>query len=143
EEEFSFDESFAPIFERNPFAAVPDDYAARAVVAGWDHSLEVAVLERVIFDSDRESLVVLIVARTAGDGPRSEHTVHLEAEIVMKLSGRVLVHDEESSRHGRHGADRLGRAVRRPLRAIGAEAVGLRRRWRRVVVATCGHDRHS
>ena len=61
EEELALFESFAPILERDPFAAVPDDDSAGAVVPGGNLSLEVAVLERMVFDVHGESLVVHVI----------------------------------------------------------------------------------
>jgi hypothetical protein len=61
EEEFPFLESLAPILERNPFTAIPDDDAAGAVVASRDHTLEVAVLQRMVLDFHGEALVVHVV----------------------------------------------------------------------------------
>ena len=50
EEELPFFQALAPIFERDPFAAVPDDDPAGPVVPGGNDPLEVAVLERVVLD---------------------------------------------------------------------------------------------
>ncbi len=63
EEELAFGESLAPILERDPFAAIPHDHAARAVVALGNDALEVAVFERVILDLHGETLVFRVVRR--------------------------------------------------------------------------------
>ena len=95
EEELALLESFAPILERDPLAAVPHDHAARAVVALGDDPLEVAVLERVILDLHGEALVVHVVRRALGHRPRPEDAVHLQAQVEMQTAGGVLVHDEQ------------------------------------------------
>src|SRR5689334_1478632 len=69
EQELSLLQPLAPIFERDPFAAVPDDHAPGAIVPLRDDALEVAVLEGVIFDLHREALVVHVVRRALRDGP--------------------------------------------------------------------------
>jgi hypothetical protein len=51
----------------------------------------------MVLDADGEALVVHVVRRPARDGPRAEHALHLEAEIEVELSRRVLVDDEEPS----------------------------------------------
>src|SRR5207248_7467740 len=71
EEEFPFFESLPPILERDPLAAVPDDDAAGTVVPRRNHTLEVAVLQRMVFDFDRQPLVVHVVRRSFGNRPRS------------------------------------------------------------------------
>jgi hypothetical protein len=57
EQELSFLEPFPPILERSPLATVPHDHSARAVVSLGDHSLEIAVFQRVIFHPHRQALV--------------------------------------------------------------------------------------
>jgi hypothetical protein len=108
EQELALLEPLAPILEGHPLATVPDDDAACAVVPVWDDPLEVAVLERVVLDLHGEPLVVHVVRRPLGHGPRPQHAVHLDPQIPVQLPSGVLVHDEEPSRHGRDGPDRLG-----------------------------------
>src|SRR6185312_2290761 len=133
EQQLAFLESLPPILERYPFPAVPDDHTAGAVVARGDDPLEIAVLERVILAFDRQPFVVGVVRRTLGYRPRAEDTVHLETQVEVQLSRRVLVHHEQVTRYRRHRPERLRRAIRGSLGAVGAEAVGLRR----YVVGTC------
>jgi hypothetical protein len=61
EEELPLLQARLPVLDRHPFAAVPDDDPAGAVVAFGDHALEVAVVERVILDAHGEPLVGLVV----------------------------------------------------------------------------------
>ena len=92
--------------------AVPDDDGAGPVVVGWDHSLEVGVLERVIFHVHGEALLLGADRRALRDGPALQHPVHLEAQIVVEAPGRVLLDDEQPPPHGAPPAEGL----RRPLR---------------------------
>src|SRR5262249_34229512 len=97
EEELSFLEPLTPIFEWDPFAAIPDDHAARTIVSGGDDPLEVAVFERMVFDLDGESFVGHVVRRALRHGPRPQDALHLEPEVEVQLPRGVLVHDEEAA----------------------------------------------
>ena len=119
EEELPFLEALTPVLERHPLAAVPDNDAARPVVALWDDPLEVAVLERVVLDFHCQPLVVHVVRRTLGYRPRSQNAVHLQPQIEMEIAGSVLVHDEKISRGARDRAERLRCTIRRSLCPIG------------------------
>ena len=134
EQQFSLLESCPPILERHPFAAVPDDDAAGAVVSLRNISLEVAVLERMVLDLHGQPLVAGVVRGSLGNRPRAQDAVHLQPQVEMEVAGRVLVHDEQVAGDRRHGSHRLGRPVRRPLGAVRTEVVG-----RVARVATCGH----
>ena len=100
EQELSLFESLAPILQRDPLAAVPDDDAPGTVVPGRNDALEVSVLERMVLDFHGEALVGDVVRRAPRDGPGSEHAVHFDAEVEVELAGRVLVDDEEAARDG-------------------------------------------
>ena len=83
-------------------AGVPHDDRARAVAALPDRALEVGVVERVVLDGHRQALLARVGRRALGDGPRLEHAVDLEAEVVVQRARRVLLDDED--RPARHGA---------------------------------------
>ena len=119
EEELPFLESLAPILERHPFAAIPDDHSSGAVVSRWNYPLEIPVLERMVFDFHCQPLVVHVVRRTLGYRPRSQNAVHLQPQIEMEIAGSVLVHDEKISRGARDRAERLRCTIRRSLCPIG------------------------
>jgi hypothetical protein len=123
EQQLAFLESLAPILERDPFTAVPDDDSAGAVVPARNLPLEVAVLEWVVLDVHGEPFVVRVVRRTLGHGPRPQHAAHLEPQIEVQIPRGVLVNDEQSPGHGRHRAHRLGRRVDRTFSAVFGEAV--------------------
>ena len=55
----------------------------------------VAVLDRVILDVHREPLVVGSSDGPFGHGPREQHAVVLEPEVVVQVAGEVLLHAEE------------------------------------------------
>ena len=78
-------------------AAVPNDYLAGTVVALGNDALEIAVLDRMVFDHHGKPLVGRIERRPLGYGPRAQHAFHLEAEVVMQPGGRVLLHDEHTT----------------------------------------------
>ena len=52
-----------------PIAAVPELHRAAAILALRDRAFEVAVVERMILDLDREALVVRIERRSLGHRP--------------------------------------------------------------------------
>src|SRR5580704_17528215 len=108
--------------------AIPHDDGTRAVVAGRNHALEVAVLERMVFDGDCKMLVGRIHRGAFRNGPRAQDTFHLESKVVVKPPRRVLLYDE-------------GAAVRGTwTRNLAPERF---RRARRAAFATVLSDRHS
>ena len=93
------------VLERLPHAAVPYDHGAGAVVALRDDSLEVAVLERVIFDFDRQAFVGGIGGWPFWNGPGPEDAVHLEAQVPMQARRVMHVHNQQTARLGRRPGD--------------------------------------
>ena len=106
-----------------PRALIPEHDDAGAV-PGRDHALERAVLNRMILDVHGQPLRLRIERGSLGDGPRQQHSVVLEAEVVVQVAGQVLLHAEEQ-------------ALVRPgaLRALGGELHVARRFRRRAEVA--------
>src|SRR2546427_9673019 len=91
--------------------------------------LEIAVLERVVFDVAREPLVRPVGRGALGDRPGPEHAIHLETQIPVEPPGGVHMDHEEAARgrggaRGRWTGARLRRAVQRPLGAVGTEGIG-------------------
>ena len=78
-----------------PGAAIPELHGAAAILAVGNSAFEIAVIERVILDLDRQPLVVRIDRGTARHRPGLEDAVELEPEIVMQPR-RVVLLDHES-----------------------------------------------
>src|SRR5689334_6540962 len=95
------------IANRRPPASVPDDHATGAVLALGDASLELAVVERVVLDVDRQPLVVRRQAGTPGHRPAFEDTVELQSQVVVQPPGGMLMDDEQITRLARQLAARL------------------------------------
>src|SRR5690606_31532975 len=79
---------------RQPEAAVPDHDGAAAVLTLGDRALEVAVVERMVLHLDREPLVLGVARGSARYGPRLEHPVHLEPQVVVEPRRIMLLDDE-------------------------------------------------
>ncbi len=78
---------------RLPAAAIPDHHRAAAILAFGDGAFERVVLDRMIFDVDREPLVVRYEAWAAGDGPAQHHAAELQPKIVVQPCCGVLLDD--------------------------------------------------
>ena len=119
-------EAFAGVADRLPRPLVPQHHRAAAVIALGDGALEVAIVERVVLDMDREALLLGIEARPIGHRPRHQHAVALEAEIEMHPR-RVVFLDQVAVtglRSVGNAAAGLGGAGKIAFGAIGCEAVG-------------------
>src|SRR5881296_1204790 len=77
-----------------PRSAVPQRDRPRAVLFFRNHTLEAAVIERVVLDVHGQPLVRRIEARALRHRPAFERPIELETEIVMQAAGCVLLHDE-------------------------------------------------
>src|SRR5450631_4418294 len=77
-----------------PITAVPQLHRATAVLSWGNGSLEVAVIERMIFDFHGQPLIGGIVGRTACDSPGLEHSVEFQSEVEVKPACCVLLHHE-------------------------------------------------
>ena len=96
---------------RNPVAAIPELHGAAAIFAGRNRSLEIAVIERMVFHLDGEALVGGIVGGAASHGPGLENAVELEPQVVVQAPRRVLLYDEAQAFRGRDARSPLGSAV--------------------------------
>ncbi len=83
-----------------PVAAVPQHHRAAAVLALRDRPFEVAVVERVVLHLDGEPAVMRVHRRAPGHRPGLEGPVELQAEVVVKARGVVLL-DHEAAPVGR------------------------------------------
>ena len=79
-----------------PITAVPKLHGAAAILAFGNGAFEIAVVERMILDLDRQPLVVGIQRWAFGDRPGLEHAVEFQPEIIMQ-SGRIVLLDHEAA----------------------------------------------
>src|SRR5205823_14408669 len=96
-----------------PRATIPQHHRAGAVLVGRDDALETTVFERMVFDMDREPLVLRIQARALGYRPAQQDAVELEPEVIMQATCGVLLD---------HKGQRLRLAARDPSARLGGEA---------------------
>ena len=75
-------------------APVPDDHVPRAVLAPGDHTLELKVLNGVVFRPGGKTAGRWIERWPARHRPAGQHTVHLEAKVVVKAGGPMALHHE-------------------------------------------------
>src|SRR5207249_4978740 len=85
-----------------PIAAVPELHSAAAILVFRNGAFEIAVVERMVLDLDREPLVVWIERGAARHRPGLEDAVEFEAQIVMQTRCRVLLDDETPLARRRH-----------------------------------------
>src|SRR5690606_15236459 len=92
-------------------ARVPDDDGARAVLALRDDAFEGAVFQRMVLRAHGEALDGGVVARALRHRPAEQHAVVLEAEIVVKAGGGVLLHHEHAAGALQLAAGRFARLL--------------------------------
>src|SRR5262249_42563711 len=88
-----------------------------------DRTFEVAIIERMVLDLDREPLVMRVERGPPRHRPGLEHAVEFEPQIIMQ-SGRGVFLDDEAAvlRERNRGVARgLRRLVEIPLLAVGGE----------------------
>src|SRR6266446_1684581 len=78
----------------NPCSAVPQQYRTGAVLLRGNDAFEGSVLDRMVFDVHRQALVGRVEAGPLGNGPAQQHTIELEPEIVVEMTGGVFLDDE-------------------------------------------------
>ena len=107
---------------RLPDAAIPQHDGAAAILAFGNGAFEIAIVQRVILDLDRQPLVGGIERWTARHGPGFEDAIELEPEIVVQ-AGRVMLLDHEPPLFARRyldvagGLRRLAEIALLPVRA--------------------------
>ena len=138
EDELAFRDAVVDVADRLPASLVPHDHAAGAVVALGDLALETAVVERMVLDLHRHALLRRVEARPLGHGPREQHAVPLQPEVVVQPRRPVLLdHEGESRRAAPRRACRAARGLGRR----GEVASRLVARQRRV--GACGGAGHG
>ena len=78
-------------------APVPDDHPSRTVIALRDNPLEIFIIERVVFHHHGQPFYGRIQRDALRDRPALQHPLHLEPEIVMEGTGRVLLDDKNEA----------------------------------------------
>jgi len=81
----------------NPVAAVPQLHRPAAILALGNGAFEIAIVERVVLDFDRKSLVMRIEGGSARHGPGLEDAIELEAQIVVQAPRFVALDNEAQS----------------------------------------------
>ena len=76
---------------RLPGSDVPHLHRAGAIVAVRDRALERSVIQRMILDLDRQPLDRRVARRRLGHGPGFQHSVRLDAEIIMQPGRRMTL----------------------------------------------------
>ena len=109
-------------------AAIPHDDRARAVIARWNHPLEVAVLQRMVFDGDRKTLVGWIQRRALGNRPRPQDAFHLESQIVVEAPRRVFLNYENAASRGNRACKLASERFRSAPRASFASVLAQQHR---------------
>ncbi len=86
--------------ERAEPTPVPHDDRSRAIVPRRDHSLEIPVFERVVFDVDGQSLLLDMGRGPLGHRPALQGAVQLQPQVVVHVPGPVLLDDETGAGRG-------------------------------------------
>ena len=114
--------AFARIVDGDPFAAIPHDHGAGAVLSLRDHALEAAVAERMVLDVHGHAPHMRIEARALGNRPALERAVELEPEVVVQAPRGVLLdHEREAFGLARDFAFRFRGDAEVALLAVFAE----------------------
>ncbi len=82
----------------NPVTAIPELDRSPAILALWNRTFEVAVIEWMILDFKGQTLVMGIERRAAGHRPGLEDAVQFEAEVVVQAGGVMLLDDVAQAR---------------------------------------------
>src|SRR5262249_4460064 len=85
----------ALVSNRRPEATIPKHHRSAAVLTLRNGAFEISVIERMILDLHRQSLVFRIDRRAARYRPRFEHAVEFEPESVMQP--RVIMFLDDKS----------------------------------------------
>jgi hypothetical protein len=79
---------------RGRIAAIPNHDCAAAILAFRNSAFEVAVVQRVVFDLDRKSLVMRVERGAFGDGPGFEDAIELKPQVIMKVRCGMFLNDK-------------------------------------------------
>src|SRR3954467_6262058 len=82
----SFDELIGP--------DIPDHYRPATVLPLWDYTFKIDVAQRVVLGWHREPFLALFIWRSLWHCPGLQRVVHFQTEVVMKMTGSVLLNHE-------------------------------------------------
>ena len=77
-----------------PIAAIPELDGSAAILAFGNRAFEIAIIERMVLDLDRQALVMRIERGPSRHRPGLEHAVEFEPKIVMEPRRIVLLDHE-------------------------------------------------
>ena len=80
-----------------PIAAIPQHDRAAAILTLRNRPFEVAIIQGMIFDLDREPFVMRIERRPFRHRPGLENTIQLKPQIVVQARRVVLLDDEAAT----------------------------------------------
>ena len=85
--------AFARIALRPPDAPVPNEHRPSAVLLGRDDAFELRILQRMVFNMNRQPFLAGIEAGPLGHSPAFQRPVELEPEIVVQAGRGVFLND--------------------------------------------------
>src|SRR5262249_36441242 len=83
---------------RRPGSSIPDHHGAAAVLTSGDYSLEIVVLDGVIFNLHRQPLDGRVVAWPFRHRPGKHYPFPFKAEVIVERGGAMFLDDERQSR---------------------------------------------
>ena len=85
-----------PVVPLNDFIRtdIPDHYGPAAILALRNDAFEIQVFDRMILSGACQPANSRFIRKAFRHGPRFQHIVHFEAEIVVKVAGRMLLDDK-------------------------------------------------
>src|ERR1051325_4773075 len=92
--EVTFAHAVARIAFGLPAATIPHAYRAAAVLAFRNDAFEICVVEGMILGANRKAAIARLEARAFRHGPRQQHAVELQSEVVVEPARSVLLDDE-------------------------------------------------
>src|SRR5919108_162646 len=72
-------------------ANVPDHYRTAAVFSLGNDALKSGILHRMVFGCHGKPSLVDFIRRAFRDRPGFQYTLHLKAQIIMQMTGRVFL----------------------------------------------------
>ncbi len=90
-----------------PGAAIPQHDGAAAILVVGNGAFEIAIVQRMILDLDREPFVARIERWPPRHRPGFEDAIEFQPQIVMQ-AGRVMLLDHEAPLFGRRDLDVAG-----------------------------------